>query len=78
MILGRSIREERFSLYFVALMPYVLGMVLLQHYSANLLGHLTVKDTTPPFRNLRGVVRDGTYEITSLYPSSIWVKISVS
>lgn len=60
------------------LMPYVLGIVLLQYYSAVLLSHLTVKDSTSPFRNLQDVLDDGSYEIACFYPSFLYDMISVS
>lgn len=59
-------------------MPYILGILLLQYYSADLLSHLTVKDLTPPFQNLKGVIDDDSYEIAGLYPSKMYDRIYVS
>ena len=44
-------------------MPYILAVVVLQHYSGALLSFLTVKNSDPPFNDLQGLVENGQYKI---------------
>lgn len=65
-ILAGSLRVSYTPLYISYLMPYLLAIILTQHYSGSLLSYLTVKQAKIPFNNLEGIIQDGSYKLSLL------------
>lgn len=59
-------------------MPYVLSAVLIQFYSGVLLSYLTVKNFNPPFKDLEGVIKDGSYKVSAIKATRVWNYFQVS
>jgi hypothetical protein len=60
---GHDFTPKSSSCRLVYLTAYLTAVILLSAYSAALISFLTKKSIALPFRNLQGLLKDGTYKL---------------
>lgn len=65
MVSGGMVRGSSTPLYISHLMPYLLAVILMGYYSGVLLSYLTVQRIHLPFHDIKGLIEDGSYRMSS-------------
>ena len=60
---GQAVGLKTASVRMIILTSYIMSLVILAGYSASLISSLAVERRHPPFRDLQGLLYDGSYKL---------------